>query len=85
MIMHGTTPGDPLIFHCNTSKDFDISGSSGYIYPTGIGFPVFPVTYPDIFYFFLRSLISDKLPKEEKQNLFRIYDRKIPKTNSCWV
>jgi hypothetical protein len=36
------------------------------LYPKGIGFPVFPVTYPDIFYFFLRSLIADKLPKEEK-------------------
>jgi hypothetical protein len=36
------------------------------IYPTGIGFPVFPVTYSDIFYFFLRSLIADKLPEEEK-------------------
>ena len=28
-------------------------------------FPVFPVTYPDIFYFFLRSRIADKHPKEE--------------------
>jgi hypothetical protein len=36
------------------------------VYPIGIGFPVFPVTYSDIFYFFLRSLIPDKLPKEEK-------------------
>jgi hypothetical protein len=36
------------------------------LYPTGIGFPVFPVTYPDIFHFFLRSLIPDKLPEEEK-------------------
>jgi hypothetical protein len=36
------------------------------VYPTGIGFPVFPVTYSDIFHFFLRSLIPDKLPKEEK-------------------
>jgi hypothetical protein len=36
------------------------------IYPIGIGFPVFPVTHSDIFHFFLRSLIADKLPKEEK-------------------
>ena len=55
------------------------------LYPIGIGFPVFPVTYSDIFHFFLRSLIADKLPKEEKYNLFRICNRKIPKTNSYWV
>jgi hypothetical protein len=54
-------------------------GKRLYVYPIGIGFPVFLVTYLDIFYFFLRSLITDKLPKEEKYNLFRIYDP-IPKT-----
>jgi hypothetical protein len=36
------------------------------IYQIGIGFPVFPVTSSGIFYFFLRSLIPDKLPEEEK-------------------
>jgi hypothetical protein len=38
----------------------------GILYPTGIGFPVFPASSSDIFYFFLRSLIPDKLPEEEK-------------------
>ena len=36
------------------------------VYPNEIGFPVFLVTSLDIFYFFLWSLIADKLPKEEK-------------------
>jgi hypothetical protein len=44
------------------------------------GFPVFLITYSDIFYFLPCSLITDKLPKEEKYNLFRIRNRKIPKT-----
>ncbi len=43
-----------------------LSRQTRAIYPTGIGFPVFPATYSDIFYFFLRSLIADKLPEEEK-------------------
>jgi hypothetical protein len=45
---------------------------------TKSGFPVFLVTYSDIFYFFLWSRIADTLPKEEKYNLFQIYDP-IPK------
>ena len=56
--------------------------------PIGIGFPVFSShVFGHLFFFghFLRSLIADTLPKEEKQNLFRIRNRKIPKTNSYWV
>ena len=39
------------------------------------------IRWESVSYFCLET----KLPEEEKQNLFRINDRKIPKTNSCWV
>jgi hypothetical protein len=54
------------VFSKEIIRNYILDDVNGEIYPTGIGFPVFPVTYPDIFHFFLRSLIPDKFPKEEK-------------------